>query len=198
MLRQLVLKEARQPAQIEFRPPPPPTLLLLLLVAVLLRTPWRLQRAQQNSEVLWPSDTTVGLLPAGEATRAAQAAGFCAKYIGAAVFGSQFGLDSDPALRRIMLDNESTETGELWRKLHEHKYHCSKQDVSRFKTLRKSGKRRLSPPEEGDLLAKAEAERVAAHKAQAAARQAELQKRAAERAAAEKKRTLRLLLERWD
>lgn len=76
------------------------------------------------------------------------------------------------------------ETSELWWKLHEHDYHCSKQDVSRFKTLRKSGKRRLQPPEDGDVLAKAEAEHVAACKAQAAALQAAEQKRAAERAAA--------------
>ena len=101
-----------------------------------------------------------------------------------ATFGAQMSLDANAALRKFMLDNESMETAELWWKLHEHDYHCSKQDVSRFKTLRKSGKRRLAPPEEGDLLAKAEAERIAAWEAQAAARQEAEQKRAAERTAA--------------
>ena len=58
------------------------------------------------------------------------------KYIGMAVFASQMSLDEN-VWRNFMLDNESMETGELWWKLHEHNYHCSKQDVSRFKTLRK-------------------------------------------------------------
>ena len=112
--------------------------------------------------------------------REVQAAGCCGKYVGMAVFASQMSLDANATLRKFMLDNESMQTGELWWKLHEHDYHCSKQDVSRFKTLRKSGKKRLAPPEEGDLIAKAEAEHVAAWEAQVAAQQ----QRAAERAAA--------------
>jgi len=122
--------------------------------------------------------------PAQLRARAAQTAGCCDKYVGMAVFAAQMSLDSDSGLRKFMLDHESLETAELWWKLHEHNYHCTKQDVSRFKTLRKSGKRRLAPPEEGDLLAKAEAERVAAWEAQVAAQQTAEQKRTAERAAA--------------
>ena len=121
--------------------------------------------------------------PAQLRARAVQTAGCCSEYVGVATFGAQMCLDANPALRRFMLDNESMETSELWWKLHEHDYHCSKQDVSRFKTLRKSGKRRLSPPEDGDLLKKAEAERAAVQQAYAAAEQAAAQKRAAERAA---------------
>ena len=121
--------------------------------------------------------------PAQLRARAVQTAGCCSEYVGMATFAAQMSLDANPVLRRFMLDNETMETSELWWKLHEHDYHCSKQDVSRFKTLRKSGKRRLSPPEDGDILAKAEAEREAAYKAAAAARQAAEQQRAAERAA---------------
>jgi membrane protein involved in colicin uptake len=82
-----------------------------------------------------------------------------------------------------LVKHEALETAQLWVKLHKHGYHCTKQDVSRFRFRRKNGSLHVAPPEDGDVHANAEAEYKARWEAQRAVEKAKSERRAAERAA---------------
>ena len=82
-----------------------------------------------------------------------------------------------------VVKHEALETAQLWVKLHKHGYHCTKQDVSRFRFRRKNGSLHVARPEDGDVHAKVEAEYKARWEAQRAVEKAKSERRAAERAA---------------
>ena len=92
--------------------------------------------------------------------RAEQRKPCCEGYVGMATFNAQVCLDRDATLRKVLVKHEALETAQLWVKLHKHGYHCTKQDVSRFRFRRKNGSLHVAPPEDGDVHANAEAEYI--------------------------------------
>ena len=115
--------------------------------------------------------------------RAEQRKPCCEGYVGMATFNAQMCLDRDATLRKVLVKHEALETAQLWVKLHKHGYHCTKQDVSRFRFRRKNGSLHVARPEDGDGHANAEAEYKAWWEAQRAVEKAKSERRAAERAA---------------